>query len=64
MISSHDAGWLVDPDDEAAFDAIVRDIVSDPALVYRKKKNARTLARDLLDPAVAVEPLARILEGR
>jgi glycosyltransferase involved in cell wall biosynthesis len=62
MISSYDAGWLVDPEDEAAFDAVVRGIVSDPAGVYRKKKNARALARDLLDPAVAVEPLARILE--
>jgi len=64
MISLYDAGWLVDPDDEGAFDDVVRSIVSDPSVVHRKKKNARHLARELLDPAVAVEPLARILEGR
>jgi hypothetical protein len=32
-------------------------------VVGRKKENARALASELLDPAVAVEPLLRIIEG-
>jgi glycosyltransferase involved in cell wall biosynthesis len=63
MISEYDAGWLVDPEDGGAFDTVMEAIASDPGAVHRKKKNARALARAVLDPAVAVEPLVKILEG-
>lgn len=62
MISEYDAGWLLDPDDTAALEGIIRAVLDDPGLIRRKKKNARALAAEVLEPAVAVEPLLRILE--
>lgn len=63
MISGYDAGWLVDPADTRAFERVLDEILEDPDVVWRKKKNARTLASEVIDPAVAVGPLLRILEG-
>src|SRR5215212_8214708 len=63
MIAEYDAGWLVDPPDTGALDKIIARILDNPAVVGRKKENARALASELLDPAVAVEPLLRIIEG-
>ena len=63
MIGEYDAGWLVDPNDPAALEGIIRGLLEDPGLLRRKKKNARALAAEVLDPAVAVGPLLRILEG-
>lgn len=63
MISRYDAGWLVDPARPREVGRVFDEIIANPEEVYRKKKNARTLARELVDPEVAVEPLARILEG-
>ena len=63
MIATYDAGWLVDPPDTAALEKIVGDILDDPDIVRRKKENTRALAAEMLDPAVAVKPLLRILEG-
>jgi len=62
MISEYDAGWLVDPNDTEALEGVIRAVLEDPGLVRRKKKNARALAAEVLEPAVAVEPLLRILE--
>lgn len=63
MISEYDAGWLVDPRDGEAIGAALDEVIEDPGVVRRKKENARTLARAVLDPAEAVKPLVRILEG-
>jgi hypothetical protein len=63
MISEYDAGWLVDPSDTAALEKIINGILDDPEAVRHKKENARTLAAEVLDPAVAVKPLLRIIEG-
>ncbi len=63
MISAHDAGWVIDPDDTGALEKIIAAVLEDPGLVRRKKENARKLAREVLDPAVAVEPLLKILRG-
>jgi hypothetical protein len=63
MISGYDAGWLVDPADVRAFEAVLDEILADPDVVRRKKKNARALAAEVIDPAVAVKPLLGILEG-
>ncbi len=63
MISEYDAGWLVDPPDTATLEGVIGNILEDPDLVRRKKENARALAAEMLDPAVAVKPLLRIVEG-
>ena len=63
MIAEYDAGWLVDPPDTKALEDVISGILDDPDLVRRKKENARALASEVLDPAVAVKPLLRIMEG-
>ena len=63
MISEYDAGWLVDPPDTGALEEVISAILADPGLVRSKKENARALATEVLDPAVAVKPLIRIMEG-
>jgi hypothetical protein len=63
MIAEYDAGWLVDPPDTAALEKVISRILDDPELVRRKRENARTLASEVLDPAVAVKPLIRIMES-
>lgn len=63
MIAEYDAGWLIDPPDTKALEDVISSILDDPDLVRRKKENARALASEVLDPAVAVKPLLRIMEG-
>jgi len=63
MVAEYDAGWLVDPPDTKALEDVISGILDDPDLVRRKKENARALASEVLDPAVAVKPLLRIMEG-
>lgn len=63
MISEYDAGWLVDPEDPAAIEDTIEDILADPDMVREKQENARKLAAAVLDPAVAVKPLVRIMES-
>lgn len=63
MIGEYDAGWLVDPNDTEALEGIIQSVLEDPGLLRRKKKNARALASEVLEPAVAVKPLLRIMEG-
>lgn len=62
-IRDYDAGWLVDPREEAAIDAALEEIVSFPEVLTEKRANARALAVDVLDPKLAVRPLVEILEG-
>ena len=63
MIAEYDAGWLIGPPDTKALEDVIGGILDDPDLVRRKKENARALASEVLDPAVAVKPLLRIMEG-
>ena len=63
MVAEYDAGWLIDPPDTKALEDVISGILDDPDLVRRKKENARALASEVLDPAVAVKPLLRIMEG-
>jgi glycosyltransferase involved in cell wall biosynthesis len=63
MIAEYDAGWLMDPSDTAALERVISCILDDPDVVRQKKENARALAKEVLDPAVAVKPLLRIMEG-
>lgn len=61
MIAEYDAGWLVDPEDTESLEAVIGGIVEDPDELQRKKQNARTLASAVMDPAVSVKPLVRML---
>lgn len=63
MIAEYDAGWLVDPQDTAAIMGILDDILAAPDTVREKQHNAQKLAAAVLDPAVAVKPLIRIMES-
>lgn len=62
MIEEYDAGWIVDPQDTKALGRIFDEVIEDRDAVLRKTKNARTLASSIIDPAVAIEPLLRIME--
>jgi hypothetical protein len=62
MISEYDAGWLVDPRDTRGIESVLDEIIQSPDVLRRKTKNARTLARAVIDPAEAVRPLVRIME--
>ena len=63
MISEYDAGWLVDPRDVAAVEGIIEEILEDPEMVRKKRRNARTLAASVLDLGLAVKPLMKILRS-
>ncbi len=62
MIAEYDAGWLVDPADTEALEAVISGIIEDPEGLTRKKQNARALAAAVIDPVAAVKPLVRIIE--
>ena len=60
LVAAYDAGWLVDPADLGAVDTVIEEIVGRPEVVAAKAANARRLWREVLDPEVAVAPLARL----
>jgi len=45
-LREYDAGWTVDPDSDAAIEAVLEEIFSDPDGVRRKSGNAQRLVRD------------------
>ncbi|MBN2114837.1 MAG: hypothetical protein JW785_12010 [Acidimicrobiia bacterium] len=61
LVAAYDAGWLVDPEDPAAVAAGFEEILSHPEAVAAKATRARRLWQEVLDPAVAVAPLARMV---
>jgi hypothetical protein len=63
MIAEYDAGWLVDPEDKGALEAVISGIIDDPDELRRKKENARRLASAVIEPEVAVKPLVRMMEA-
>lgn len=62
LVARADAGWLVDPADRAGLDEVLDRVLSDPGAVAVKAANARRLWAEDLDPAVAVQPLAQMIE--
>ena len=60
LIGAYDAGWLVDPGDLEAVDAVVEEIIGHPEVVAAKAANARRLWQEVLDPEVAVRPLVKL----
>lgn len=63
LIEEFDAGWLVDPGDLNAVDAVLDEITGDRAVVDRKAGNARRLWAERFDPKVATRPLAEMIRG-
>jgi glycosyltransferase involved in cell wall biosynthesis len=57
-IAEYDAGWVVDPSDEALMRETVREIIGRPDVVRRKGENAQRLVRERLSWEAAVKPLA------
>lgn len=60
LVAAYDAGWLVDPSDLRALDAVLDEALSRPEVVAAKAANARRLWSEVLDPEVATAPLARL----
>ena len=63
MIRQYDAGWIVDPGDDAAIRSTFGQIMNDPDERRKKAHNARQMWRERLDPVVAVEPLVEMLQS-
>jgi glycosyltransferase involved in cell wall biosynthesis len=57
-IAEYDAGWLIDPADEAQIRETVREILRGPESVCRKGQNAQRLVRERLSWENTVKPLA------
>ena len=60
LIAAYDAGWLVEPGDLEALDAVLAEIIGHPEVVAAKAAGARRLWAEVLDPTVTTEPLARL----
>ena len=63
FIAEYEAGWVVDPADLAAVDAVFDAILAQDGEVQRRAENARRLWAEHFDPEVAVRPLAQMLIG-
>jgi glycosyltransferase involved in cell wall biosynthesis len=61
-IRDYDAGWTVDPDNEADICTALDEIFSDPAAVVQKSANAQRLVRDRFTWDKTVLPLLAFLE--
>jgi glycosyltransferase involved in cell wall biosynthesis/vacuolar-type H+-ATPase subunit H len=46
VIAQYDAGWIVDPNDEEAVEAAVKEALNNPELAEEKGRNAQRLARE------------------
>ncbi len=63
LIAEYDAGWLVDPEDSKALEALISRIIENPQMLRKKKENTRALASAVVEPEAAVKPLVRIMES-
>jgi hypothetical protein len=60
-IQKYDAGWLVDEDDVSAMRSVLQGAAADLSTLEPKRTGALTVAREVLEPGVAAQPLERIL---
>jgi glycosyltransferase involved in cell wall biosynthesis len=63
LVARYDAGWLVDPGDPAALDAVLDEVIAHPKAAEAKAAGARRLWAEVLDPVVATAPLAGMVRG-
>jgi len=63
LIEQHDAGWCIEPDNDAALRRVLEEIISEPEIVKLKSANARKLSAQHFDREVAVKPLIEMAES-
>jgi hypothetical protein len=61
-IEEYDAGWLVDEDDVTAMRSVLQGAAADLSTLEPKRGGALAVARKVLEPGVAAQPLERILQ--
>lgn len=57
LIRDYEAGWIADPDDRDAVEALLREILRDPGEIKRRSANAQQLARERLNWERTIDPL-------
>jgi glycosyltransferase involved in cell wall biosynthesis len=62
FVRDHGAGWLVESEDLDGIRNALKEAVSDPGILAARRARAQEVAREVLEPATATEPLHRILE--
>jgi glycosyltransferase involved in cell wall biosynthesis len=60
-IRRYEAGWTVNPEDEAAIRAVVQEILDNPDEIVRRGKNAQRLVREELNWEQTIQPLVQFL---
>jgi hypothetical protein len=60
-IKEYDAGWLVDEDDVTSMRSILEEAAADLTTLEPKRSGALAVAREVLEPGVAAQPLERII---
>ncbi len=56
-IRDYEAGWVIDPEDDSALQAVLTQIFTDPAEVARRSQNAQRLVRECLTWDRTIAPL-------
>lgn len=56
-IADFDAGWVVNPDDKAAIEAVIAQIFAEPGEIARRGRNAQALAQKHLNWETSITPL-------
>ena len=62
LIRDHGAGWLVESDDLDGIRQALESAIADLGELARRRQGAEEVARTVLEPAIATEPLHRLLE--
>jgi GT2 family glycosyltransferase/glycosyltransferase involved in cell wall biosynthesis len=57
LIREYNAGWTVDPENRAAIQQVVNEIMDNPAMVAERGRNAQRLAYERLNWAETIAPL-------
>ncbi len=63
LIKEYDAGWVLDSDDDKAFDTIVRRIVSGKEDLAAKRANAQRLIKEKFNYYDTVDPLVKFCKN-
>lgn len=61
VIEEFDAGWLIDPKEEAALEGTLKSLRDNPEEVAKKAEHAKESWRNVFEPKVATTELARII---
>jgi hypothetical protein len=64
LVERYGAGWLVDGDDGEGVARAVDSAINEPRALALRRTGAAALGRKVLSPAVATEPLHRLIESQ